>query len=79
MTPVSEPVFNALSDGTNHFAPYGSLNNHHLIGGNSTESQSEGPLYWFGRLPWRVKRKVPSDRALNTESETDFKSHIPFC
>ena len=41
LTPVSEPVFNALSDGTIHFAPYGSLNNHHLIGGSSIESQSE--------------------------------------
>ena len=41
LTPVSDSVFNALSDGTIHFAPYGSLNNHHLIGGSSTESQSE--------------------------------------
>ena len=41
LTLLSEPVFDALSDGTNHFAPYGSLNNHHLIGGSSTESQSE--------------------------------------
>ena len=41
LTPVSEPVLNVLSDGTNHFAPYGSLNNHHLIGGISTESQSD--------------------------------------
>ena len=40
MTPVSEPVFNALLDGTIHFAPNGSLNNHHLIGGSSAESQS---------------------------------------
>ena len=41
LTLVSEPVFNALSYGTNHFAPYGSLNNHHLIGESGTESQSE--------------------------------------
>ena len=39
LTPVSEPVFNALSDRTNHFAPYGSLNNHHLIGGSSADRE----------------------------------------
>ena len=41
----SESVFDAL--GTNYFAPYGSLNNHHLIAGSSTESQSEGFLCLF--------------------------------
>ena len=31
-TPVSDLVFNALSDGTIHFAPHGSLLNRNLIG-----------------------------------------------
>ena len=35
-TLVSEPVFNALSYGTNHFAPYGRVNNH-LIGGRANQ------------------------------------------
>ena len=32
LTPVSDLVFNALSDGTIHFALYGSSLNHNLIG-----------------------------------------------
>ena len=32
LTPVSSLVFNALSDGTIHFAMYGSSLNHNLIG-----------------------------------------------
>ena len=32
LTPVSSLVFNALSDGTIHFALYGSSLNHNLIG-----------------------------------------------
>ena len=32
LTPVSELIFNALSDGTIHFALYGSSLNHNLIG-----------------------------------------------
>ena len=32
LTPVSDSVFIALSDGTIHFAPHGSLLNHNLIG-----------------------------------------------
>ena len=36
---------NSMQDfDTNHFAPYDSLNNHHLIGGSTRESQSES---WF--------------------------------
>ena len=42
-------------------------------------ANQNSPLWWFCRLPWRVKRKVPSERALKTDSETDFKSHLPFC
>ena len=32
LTPVSDSVFIALSDGTIHFAPHGSSLNHNLIG-----------------------------------------------
>ena len=32
LTPVSDSVFNALSNGTIHFAMYGSSLNHNLIG-----------------------------------------------
>ena len=58
LTPVFEPDFNVLSDGTNHFAPYGSLNNHHLIGGSTTESQSEHccVMRYYGKQPIRVHR-----------------------
>ena len=41
LTPVSGLVFNALSDGTIHFALYGSSLNHNLIGWNNCNSQSE--------------------------------------
>ena len=41
MTPVSEPVFNALLDGTIHFTFYGSSPNQNLTGGNNSNSQSE--------------------------------------
>ena len=41
LTPVSDLVFNALSDGTIHFALYGSSLNHNLIGWNNSNSQSE--------------------------------------
>ena len=41
LTPVSNLVFNALSDGTIHFALYGSSLNHNLIGWNNSNSQSE--------------------------------------
>ena len=41
LTPVSDLVFNALSDGTIHFALYGSSLNHNLIGWNNFNSQSE--------------------------------------
>ena len=30
-------------------------------------------------MPWREKRKVPSERAMKTESETGVKSDTPFC
>ena len=35
--------------------------------------------WWFLKLPWREKRKVPSERAMKTESETGVKSDTPFC
>ena len=37
--------------------------------------------WWFLKLPWREKRKVPSERAKKTESETStsVKSDTPFC
>ena len=35
--------------------------------------------WWFLKLPWREKRKVPSQRAIKTESETGVKSDTPFC
>ena len=35
--------------------------------------------WWFLKLPWREKRKVPSERAMNIESETGVKSDTPFC
>ena len=41
LTPVSDSVFNALSNGTIHFALYGSSLNHNLIGCNNCNSQSE--------------------------------------
>ena len=41
LTPVSDLVFNALSDGTIYFALYGSSLNHNLIGCNNSNSQSE--------------------------------------
>ena len=41
LTPVSDLVVNALSDGTIHFALYGSLLDNNLIGWNNSNSQSE--------------------------------------
>ena len=41
LTPVSDLVFNALSDSTIHFALYGSSLNQNLIGWNNSNSQSE--------------------------------------
>ena len=35
--------------------------------------------WWFLKLPWREKRKVPSERAMKIESETGVKSDTPFC
>ena len=35
--------------------------------------------WWLLKLPWREKRKVPSERAMKIESETDVKSDTPFC
>ena len=35
--------------------------------------------WWFLKLPWREKRKVPSERAMKTKSETSVKSDTPFC
>ena len=35
--------------------------------------------WWFLKLPWREKRKVPSERAIKIESETGVKSDTPFC
>ena len=35
--------------------------------------------WWFLKLPWREKIKVPSERAMKTESETGVKSDTPFC
>ena len=50
LTPISDPAFNALSHGTNHFTPYGRVINLHLIGGSSTESQLKGSLHRFCKL-----------------------------
>ena len=35
--------------------------------------------WWFLKVPWREERKVPSERAMKTESETVVKSDTPFC
>ena len=46
LTPVSDSVFIALSDGTIHFSPHGNALNHDLIGSdNSTAKQ--GALCWW--------------------------------
>ena len=34
--------------------------------------------WWFLKLPWREKRKVPSERGMKPESETGVKSDTPF-
>ena len=36
-------------------------------------------FWWLLKLPWREKRKVPSERAIKTERETGVKSDTPFC
>ena len=41
LTPVSDLIFDGLSDGSFHFALYGSSLNHNLIGWNNSNSQSE--------------------------------------
>ena len=36
-------------------------------------------VWWFLKLPWREKRKVPPERGMKPESETGVKSDTPFC
>ena len=56
LTPVSDTVFDALSQGTLGF-------NHVLNGGNSSTANQILPCKWLLELPWRAEPRVPLERA----------------
>ena len=57
----------------------GSSLNHNLIVETIPIANQKALYGWFLKLPWRENRKVPSERAMKTETETGVKSDTPFC
>ena len=78
-TPVSDPVFHALSHGSLSFALHGSFFNHFLIGGNSSTANQNHWNKWLLELPWRRKCLLPCERTLKVGLETGVKSDLAFC
>ena len=55
-SPVSESVFVALSDGTNYFAPHGTIT---WLIEPIPKANQRALCWWLLRLPWRKKSDTP--------------------